>query len=408
MERRKESIGRYIPRELYLKRIENYLNTPIIKILKGMRRVGKSVILKFLIQKLIEDGIPEENILYINKESVEYDDLKNYKDLYFYVKQRLDSLDGSKYLLVDEVQDIDEWERAILSLFSEEYADIIITGSNASLLSSDLATYNCGRYVEIPIYPLTFKEFLQFRRNVKDLDSEFRLFLRYGGLPGIHQLTWKDEILFNYLNSIINTVFYKDIVSRYKIRDVSVLENIIKYLFDNIGNITSAKRITEYFRNQKLNISVDTVLNYIQYCESCFLIEKARRFDIKGKRYLEYYDKFFLNDVGIRHGFIGYRDKDINGLLENVVYNELRTRGYNVSIGVLDSVEVDFIAETQNEKKYIQVCSRVNTPELEQREFGNLKKIKDNYEKIVLSLDKFYPEEKEGIRHAYLIDFLVQ
>ncbi len=398
----------YIKRNTYLEKLKLYLDKPMIKVVIGMRRVGKTVILKLLINSLLDQGVNQNNIVYINKESLEFDFIDDYRKLYQYVFEKLKGEKGKKYLIVDEIQLIKDWEKAVISIYSNNLSDIIISGSNSKLLSSELATLLSGRYIEIPVYPLTFKEFLLFRKKKRDLETEFKNYLKYGGLPGIHILPFRDDIIFDYLNSILNTVFFKDIIARYKIRDAALLEMIVKYLFDNIGNITTAKRVSDYFKSQRLKVSVDTALNYINYIESAFLINRLPRYNIKGKKFLEFYDKIYMNDIGIRHGLIGYREKDINGLIENIVYKELQARGYKIYVGTIDNNEIDFIAEKQNEKKYIQVAYMLSGDDVIKREFGNLEKIKDNYEKIVISMDKFFPEERNGIVHRYFIDFLLK
>ena len=382
--------SRYIPRNRYLNVLSAFMDKPIIKVLKGMRRVGKSVLMQLQMEKLITSGIPQPNLLYINKESLEFEFIKTYADLYHYAKDYFKDKAGQKYIFIDEVQEIAEWEKAITSFLSEHLADVIISGSNARLLSSELATLLSGRYVEINVHPLTFREFLLFRKGSADMESEFKNYLKYGGLPGLHQLPLSDEVIFNYLNSILNTILYRDIITRHKIRDASLFDKIVRYVFDNIGNITSAKRIADYFKSQRIKVSVDTILNYINYIEQGLLIERLPRYDLKGKKYLEFTDKYFLNDIGLRHGFIGYKERDINAVLENLVFKEMESRGYKLSVGVIGQNEVDFIAEKQGKRKYIQVCYNLGSDEAIEREFGNLKKINDNYEKLVLSMDKFF------------------
>lgn len=411
----------FVVRERYLSAIEAFIDQPVVKVLRGMRRVGKSVIMRLLIERLLNRGIPSANILYINKESLAFDAIKDYRDLYRYVVDYFKAAStGRTYILIDEIQEIEGWERAVASFLADGLGDVVISGSNASLLSSELATLISGRYVEIPVYPLTFREFLTFRHAPQEkldkedrteaaaeAEAEFKNYLRYGGLPGIHQLPFNDEILFSYLNAILNTVLYKDVITRHKIRDASIFDKLVRYLFDNVGNITTAKKIVDYFKSQRIRTSVDTILNYISYIEASLLIDKAPRYDIKGKRIMEFSDKVFLSDIGLRHGLIGYREKDINGLLENIVFKELQARGYKISIGVIDQLEIDFIAEKQNEKKYIQVCYGLGSEAIIEREFGNLEKIKDNYEKMVISMDRFFPAERNGILHRNLIDFLL-
>jgi len=414
----------FVIREKYLSAMEAFIDQPVVKVLKGMRRVGKSVLMRLLIGRLMDKGVPGANILYINKESLEFDALKDYLDLYRYARDYFQGGGGvgKKYILIDEIQEIASWERAVASFLADGLGDVVISGSNARLLSSELATLISGRYVEIPVYPLTFREFLTFRHprtqeniatatstsTATDTDAEFSNYLKYGGLPGIHQLPVEDEVIFIYLNSILNTVLYKDVITRHKIRDASIFDMLVRYLFDNVGNITTAKKIADYFKSQRIRTSVDTILNYINYIEASLLIDKAPRYDIKGKRRLEFSDKVFLNDIGLRHGLIGYRESDINGLLENVVFKELQARGYKMSIGVLDQMEIDFIAEKQNEKKYIQVCYSLGGEGAVAREFGNLEKIRDNYEKIVISMDRFFPAGRNGVMHRYITDFLLE
>ena len=431
MENSTSDTTHFVVRDRYLSVIEAFIDQPVVKVLKGMRRVGKSVIMRLLLDRLINRGIPGANILYINKESLAFDAIKDYRDLYRYAGDYFKGeRHARKYILIDEIQEIEGWERAVASFLADGLGDVVISGSNAGLLSSELATLISGRYVEIPVYPLNFREFLTFRKNkgdtkgkadkpispqiqakadnLADTETEFKNYLKYGGLPGIHQLPFDDEVLFNYLNAILNTVLYKDVITRHKIRDASIFDKLVRYLFDNVGNITTAKKIAEYFKSQRIRTSVDTILNYISYIEASLLIDQAPRYDIKGKRLLEFSDKVFLNDIGLRHGLIGYRERDVNGLLENIVFKELQARGYKVSIGVIDQIEIDFIAEKQNEKKYVQVCYSLGSEMVIQREFGNLEKIKDNYEKMVVSMDRFFPSEKNGILHRYLIDFLME
>ena len=400
----------FIVRERYLASINAFIDKPVVKVLKGMRRVGKSIIMRLLIEQLISSGVPSANILYINKESLEFEALKDYRDLYRYAGEYFkDAAAGRKYILIDEIQEIEGWERAVASFLADGLGDIVISGSNANLLSSELATLLSGRYVEIPVYPLTFREYLAFRKDKnQSAEEEFKNYLRYGGLPGIHQLPSNDEVIFSYLNSILNTVLYKDVITRHKIRDASIFDKLVRYLFDNVGNVTTAKKVADYFKSQRIRTSVDTILNYINYIEASLLIDKVPRYDIKGKKLMEFFDKVFLNDIGLRHGLIGYRERDINGLLENIVFKELQARGYKVAIGVIDQTEIDFIVEKQNEKKYIQVCYSLGSEAAVEREFGNLEKINDNYEKMVISMDRFFPPERNGIIHRYVIDFLME
>ncbi|MCF8420897.1 MAG: ATP-binding protein [Melioribacteraceae bacterium] len=395
-----------VSRDYYVEKIMDYIDKPIIKVITGMRRVGKSTILKLLYKEL-QTRTKSHNIIWINKESLEFDFIQNYEDLYRFVTSKLTGRNGKKYVIIDEIQEIQSWEKAVLSILSENLADIIITGSNAHLLSSEIATLISGRYVTIPVFPLTFSEHLIFKGdNVDSLEEEFKSFIKFGGLPGIHLFDNEDAI-YNYLNSIIDTLLLKDVIERNKIRDVQLLEKINIYLIDNCGNITTAKSISEFFKSQKTKVSVDTVQNYIRFLEAAFLFYRVPRFDLKGKRFLEYYDKIYLGDIGLRSGIIGYKDRDISGILENIVLLEMKKRGYKINIGVIDRKEIDFIAEKQNERIYIQVCRNLEEEKTIKREFGNLEKAPDNYRKLVLSMDKYFPSDYNGIEHKFLPDFLL-
>ncbi|MBI9097896.1 MAG: ATP-binding protein [Spirochaetaceae bacterium] len=374
-----------------------------------MRRVGKSSIVKLLITHLREQGIPEKAILYINKESLVWDFIRDYADLNKYVIETFKGIKGEKFLFIDEVQEIYQWEKAVNSFLTDNIADLTITGSNAGLLASELASLLSGRYIDFSIHPLSFKEFLLFRGKKSGNErDEFRLYLRYGGMPGIHNLSLRDDMIFPYLNALYSSIVLKDVVSRNQIRDPALLDLIIRFVFDNCGNITTAKRITDYLKNQRITVSVDKVIKYIAYLEEAFLLHRVRRYDIKGLRHLELYEKYYVGDIGLRHGFLGYRDGDISGLLENLIYLELKQRGFKVSIGKIDNLEVDFIAETQQEKLYIQVTLELSEEKTIEREFSILERIPDNHEKIVLSMDEFQKIQRRGIKHKSIIDFLLE
>lgn len=397
-----------IKREKYLSRIKPFINKPIIKVITGVRRSGKSILLKLLIAELKDLQINEQNILYINKDSLEFDFIRNYDDLYKYAKEKLKQIKGTKYLFIDEIQEITEWEKAVASFFADDFADIYITGSNAQLLSSELATLLSGRYIEFKINTLVFSEFLNFRKkSVDNKEDEFALFLKYGGFPGIHQIDFTNDVISQYLNSLYNTILLKDVVSRNQIRDVALLENIIKYVTDNCGNITTAKGISDYIKSQQIKSSVDTIQNYLLWLSNAYFTYKVNRYDIKGKKYLELYEKYYLSDIGLLFSIFGNRVNDISGKLENIVFLELLSRGYKVSIGKVNNLEVDFIAEKNDDKVYIQVTYLLSDAKVISREFDVLKSINNNYKKIVLSLDKYLGKEIDGILWYNLIDFLL-
>ncbi len=402
--------GKMRNRKLYTERISPFINKPWIKVISGVRRCGKSTLLKLLAKELKATGIPDQNMITINMELMEIDFIKDYRDLYSYIKNVPTESSKSRYLFFEEPQGVDGWEKAVNSLLAEEYADIYITGSNSRMLSSELATLLSGRCVEAAMLPLGFAEFLEFcsKRRTENLDDEFESFLKYGGLPGIHALPLEDEIVFQFLNGIYNTVIVKDVTRRHNIRDIAQFEKVTNYLFDNCGNITTAKKITDFFRSQAQRVSVETVQNYINFLQDAHLIYKCSRFDIKGKRHLELYEKYYASDLGIRHSILGYRKNDISGILENVVFLELIRRGYRVSTGKVDQLEVDFVAEKDSERLYIQVCYLLASPETENREFLSLEKIDDNYPKYVLSMDKHWGSGRNGIIRRHIYDFLLQ
>lgn len=394
-----------------MRQICDFMDKPVIKVITGMRRCGKSALLELTKEELQTRGVLKENIIYINFESLRYEHLKEYHALYQEVSKRADEIEGKVYILLDEIQEVIGWEQAINSFRIDFDCDIYITGSNAKLLSGELATLLAGRYVEIRVYPLGFDEYLQFaelNEEEKGLSKQehFINYLRFGGLPGIHQMKWEESRITQYLSDIYNSVLLKDVISRNKIRDTALLESIIHYLMDNVGNTFSAKTISDFLKSQGRKLSTETVYNYIDALEGAFLIYKASRFDIKGKRILETQEKYYLADLGLRHAVIGYRDNDIAGVLENVVYIELLRRGYSIHIGKQDVAEVDFVANYRDERLYVQVCY-VLTEQNTDREFGSLEAIADNYEKVVLSMDSLLRINRGGIRQKNLMDFLL-
>lgn len=400
-----------IVRERYMRQIRDFMDKPVVKIITGMRRCGKSALLELTRQELLSRGIGTQNIISINFESLRYEALKNFRALYAEISSRAEKADGKLYVLLDEIQEVNGWEQVINSLRVDFDCDIYVTGSNAKLLSGELATLLAGRYVEIRVYPLDFQEYLDFAAtNAEEAQlprqEQFANFLRFGGLPGIHQMKWDEERIMQYLHDIYNSVLLKDVIARNKIRDTALLESIVLYLMDNIGNTFSAKTISDFLKGQGRKLSTETVYNYLKALESAFLIHKVVRFDIKGRRILETQEKYYLSDLGLRHAVMGYRDNDIAGVLENTVYLELLRRGWTVNIGKQDVAEVDFVASRTDERLYIQVCY-VLTPENTEREFAPLEAISDNYEKLVLSTDNLLRINRGGIRQKNIVDFLL-
>lgn len=392
-------------RNKYIEQILLYQQKPLIKIITGMRRVGKSVILQQVIDH-IQQQEPSATCIYINKEDLAFEFISSYQELNHYVTTIKTKAYGHKrYVFIDEIQDIEQWEKAVNSLFSSGNYDIYITGSNAHLLSSELATLLSGRYVEIPVYPLSFLEFAEFKGLAADA-SLLQDYIRFGGLPVLHHMEMTPEIVYPYLNALWNTILLNDIVKRYQIRNVELLIRIARFAFDNIGHTFSAKSISDYLKSQQLKVGVDTVQNYLHYLASTYVLNKVSRYDIHGKRHLEVYEEYFLGDIALRHALLHSREGDITGIIENIVYLELKQRGYSVSIGKLRDLEIDFIAEKAQQKIYIQVVYLLSTPEVIEREIKPLLKIQDNYPKWVISLDDFFGTDIKGIRRIHLLEFL--
>lgn len=392
-----------ISRESYISKIEPFINTSLIKVLTGQRRVGKSYLL-FQLINLISQKFEKANIIYINLEDISFEYMKNANVLNDYVLQNLSSKKPN-YLFIDEIQEVKDFEKAIRSLALRENIDIYITGSNAKMLSGELATNLSGRYIEFNIYSLSYLEFLKFH-SLEDSDESLIMFMKYGGFPYITNLPLNDEVIFEYLKNIYSTIIYRDVVSRYNLRNTQFLERLVTFLADNVGSLFSAKKISDFLKSQKVNISSQQIQNYIKYLSSAFIILPVRRYDIVGKRIFEIGDKYFFENIGLRNAIVGYKVNDIAKVLENMVYNHLLYCGYNVKVGVLKDLEIDFVCERQNEKKYVQVTYHLEKEETTKREFGNLLKIEDNHTKIVVSMDKFTGGGYEGIEHRYIRDFL--
>jgi len=396
-----------INRPIYIDRLRKWFNKPVIKIISGVRRSGKSTLMKLFIQQLIKENIGKESILYINKESLEFEHIKNYTDLYQYVRSHHKKCKQKCYVFVDEVQQIEEWEKAVISLFSEDVADIYLAGSNSNLLSPELATLLGGRYIELKIFPLTYAEFLIFRGKNTDTEAEFSNFLEYGGMPGIHHLHWERDIIYEYLNAVYNTIVLKDIVQRHNIRNVAFLEKIIQYIFSNISNIFSAKRVVDFLKKERRKTNIETVYNYIHFLEEALIIYRVPRYDIKGKRLLEVREKYFVCDIGLRHAILGYRKQDINQLLENILFIELKKRNYKIFVGQLGNQEIDFMVEKEDRRAYVQVTYLMASESTVEREVSSLAQIPDNYPKYVFSLDRHFTGDMQGIRHVNLVEFLL-
>ncbi len=398
-----------IKRELYIDQIKKFINKPFVKVITGIRRSGKSTILAMIKDELLRNDIDESRIFYINFESFEFLNIENALDLYNFVKNRI-SDKHRYYLLLDEIQEVKEWEKAINSFLVDFHVDIYITGSNSKLLSSELATYIAGRYVTIPVFTLSFSEYLLFRKHLhkqSDVYSEFEFYLRMGGFPALHTAEYSIETAYQAVYDIYSSAILRDTIQRYNIRDIELLERVVKYVFDNIGNKFSAKNVADYFKSQQRKIDVNTVYNYLNALEGAFIIYRIPRYDIKGKEILKTQEKYFVGDTALLYSVMGYKDRLISGVLENIVMLELKRRGYNVFVGKLGKLEIDFIAEKSGYKIYIQVAYLLTEPATIEREFSPLLSIKDQYPKYVVTMDRIWKDNYEGIKHLHIADFLL-
>ena len=394
----------YIERPLYLNRIMPYVQKEIMKVLVGQRRVGKSYML-FQLRDRIAALDPTGQQIYVNKELHEFSEIRQAEDLLNYV-ERNRVPDRRLYLFIDEIQEIDGFERALRSLQAMGNTDIYCTGSNAKLLSGELATLLSGRYVEIKIYGLTYGEFLRFHdlnRGRKTLNA----YLIYGGLPYLKHLQLNETIVFDYLRNITDAILLKDIVARYDIRNVAFLQRLALFLADNVGSLVTARKISDYLKSQKIKVSHNLVIDYLAYLSNAFLVLRASRYDIAGKKIFEIGEKYYFEDLGIRHALVGFRITDIHKVLENIVFMHLKASGYDVAVGRIGKQEVDFVCEKAGERLYVQVADLIADDKVRHREFGNLMKIQDNFPKIVVSMDEVTSGTHQGIRHIYLEDFLL-
>lgn len=398
-----------ISREIYMKRIRPFINTELIKVFTGIRRSGKSVMLELVKNELKKSGVSDKNFLCINFEQFSNSELLDAKILHKRIVEFQKSADGKIYLFFDEIQEVDGWEKCINSYRVDFDCDIYITGSNAKLLSGELATYLAGRYVEFVIYPFSFAEFLEMNRQKNsqiDKSACFTAFLKTGGMPFLANFLGDDSAKNQYLMDIYNSVVLKDVVKRNNIRDVDTLERIIAYAFSNIGHIFSATSLSKYFKSEKRNISHDTILNYLKFCADAFLIYKISRYDLEGKKVLTVNEKYYCADHGLREAVFGKNTQNIDQILENIVCLELLRRNFKVFVGKKDESEIDFIAERNGVKIYVQVAYLLASEETLRREFSVYDSIKDNFPKYVVSMDEF-DFSRNGIIHRNIRDFLL-
>lgn len=390
-------------RHYYLDKVKPFMGQNILKVFTGQRRVGKSYFLFQLIDLLQKDNTVK--VLYINKEDLAFSFIKNEEDLHQYIIENK-STTQKTYVFIDEIQDIQNFEVALRSLLLYQDLDIYITGSNANLLSGDIAGHLSGRYVEIVIYSLSYVEFLDFHSLTSSAES-IEKYMKYGGLPYLKHLPLEDSIVFEYLKNIYNTIVYRDIINRYNIRNIPFLEQLVMFLAGNIGSIFSAKKISDFLKSQRINMPANQVQVYSHYLNNAFLVHKVPRFDMLGKRIFEIGEKYYFENIGIRNGISGYRIEDRGKIIENIVYNHLLFKGYAVFVGILKTNEIDFIAQKNGEKLYFQVALTINDSKTMEREFGNLKSIEDNYQKTVITLDSFSGQTHEGIKNISLEEFLL-
>ena len=392
-------------RKGYIDRIKPFMQKSVAKVLTGQRRVGKSFLLYQIIEEILAEE-PDANIIYVNLEDFTFSSLQTAEDLHSYIishsKEKV-----KNYIFIDEIQDIPGFEKVIRSLLLNEDNDIYITGSNAKMLSGELATYLSGRYIEFKIYSLSYSEFLEFH-GLTESETSYELYSRYGGLPYLLNLPLEDETVNEYLKSVYSTIVFRDVVSRYKLRNTLFLEKLIQFLSENIGNLFSAKNISDYLKSQHTAISVNQIQSYTEYLNNAFLIHRVERYDLIGTRVFEIGEKYYFENMGIRNIVIGYRITDKAKILENLVYNHLLYKGYDIKVGYYGDKEIDFVGEKNGEKLYIQVALKIDSDKTAEREFGNLLKIQDNYPKIVVTEDTFSGNSYEGIRHCSIRQFLME
>lgn len=398
-----------IDRPLYVDKIMAYVDTPFVKILTGVRRCGKSTILKMIMERLkTERNIPENRIISCRFDSMEYEDMTA-KQIYTLLKEKL-SPAGKTYLFLDEVQEIKGWEKIVNSLASDFDVDLYITGSNSRMMSSEIATYLTGRYVSFRIFTLSFGEYLMFKSkfaNVGEPKTELANYVRLGGFPATHLQAYSQDEIYTIVRDIYNSTIFSDIVKRNQVRKIDQLERVVKYTFSNVGNTFSAKSIADYLKSERRSLDNETVYSYLDKLEKAYLLHRCSRYDLQGKEILKTQEKFYLADVALRYSVLGYNADSVASSLENIVYLELCRRGYTVYVGKTSDGEIDFVAVRQNEKIYVQVTQEINSEKTEKREYNRLLEIPDNYPKFVLTTDEFAGGNYEGIKTMHIADFLL-
>ena len=398
-----------IERPLYLDKIMPFVDTPFVKILTGVRRCGKSTILKMIIKKLKEEKhVDDEQILNYRFDSMEYEDMTT-KELYLELKSKI--VQSKKtYLFLDEIQEIEGWEKVVNTLASDFDVDIYITGSNSRMMSSEISTYLTGRYITFHIYTLSFEEYLTFKKSyttLRDLKQEFSQYVQLGGFPATHLQDYSQDEVYTIVKDIYNSTIFSDIVRRNQVKKIDQLERVVKYTFNNIGNTFSAKSISNYFKSEQRKIDNETVYSYLEKLQKAYILHKCSRYDLQGKDILKTQEKFYLADVSLRYSVLGYTVDSVASSLENIVYLELKRRGYDVYIGKIKDQEIDFVATKQNEKIYVQVTQEIKSEKTQKREYEQLLEIRDNYPKYVVMADDFAGGNYEGIKTMNIVDFLL-
>ena len=398
-----------IDRPLYLNKIMPYVDTPFVKILTGVRRCGKSTILKMIMKKLKEErNVVDEQILNYRFDSMEYEDMTT-KELYLELKSKI-LQDKKLYLFLDEIQEIEGWEKVVNTLAADFDVDIYITGSNSRMMSSEISTYLTGRYITFHIYTLSFEEYLTFKKSyttLKDLKQEFSNYVRLGGFPATHLQDYSQDEVYTIVKDIYNSTIFSDIVRRNQIKKIDQLERVVKYTFNNIGNTFSAKSISNYLKAEQRKIDNETVYNYLEKLQKAYILHKCSRYDLQGKAILKTQEKFYLADISLKYSVLGYSVDSIASSLENIVYLEIKRRGYDVYIGKMNDKEIDFVATKQNNKIYVQVTQEIKSEKTQKREYDQLLEIRDNYPKYVVMANDFAGGNYEGIKTMNIIDFLL-
>ena len=398
-----------IERPLYLNKIMPFVDTPFVKILTGVRRCGKSTILKMIQKKLKEEHhITDEQILSYRFDSMEYEDMTS-KELYQELKTKI--LNTKKtYLFLDEIQEINGWEKVVNTLASDYDVDIYITGSNSRMMSSEISTYLTGRYVTFYIYTLSFDEYLTFKKSystIYNIKQEFNQYVRLGGFPATHLQEYSQDEVYTIVRDIYNSTIFSDIVRRNQVKKIDQLERVVKYTFNNVGNTFSAKSISNYLKSDQRKIDNETVYRYLEKLQKAYILHRCSRYDLQGKSILKTQEKFYLADISLRYAVLGYTIDSVASSLENIVYLELKRRGYDVCIGKYKDKEIDFVATKQNEKIYVQVTQEIKSEKIQKREYEQLLEIKDNYPKYVVLTDDFAGGNYQGIKTMHITDFLL-